>query len=472
MKVFIRKTGKLGVYAVALFLLLCLLLGLVKYTLPQSPIVLLFSGIILGILWYVRKSKVQVSISNKQFWMIVIMLLVSTFCVEAYVVNYAPFTWASDPQTCMKQAEYMLTTWALKPDFSDYFYLYPHNINIIVLLGILYKLLGDYTLVIYVFLLWVNISSLLACLTIRNITGNNGVSILVLLLLQIFCIFTTRTYMPYTSNLALLFPILLIYVYTTNLSIPKKAILIPLIAALGWQAKLTSMIAFIAIAVTEAIRYMMNSKLYTKKEIGIAIVSTIISFALCIGLKSISWNSLNYQQDDNRYKTFAYYLFLGQNTQSGGQWDAEYVSRGDLTAPSKERNTYYYSEAKRDFMERGFLGNIKFYTAKTTICWGCTYMDYTRFDGKDNNVVFMLRHCIWFFIYFCAMLSVFICRNRYNLAMILTLTGLMIYQFLAEGSFTFVIMFSPVIFAMAGITLSFYTRKNKNEEGFNTCSVL
>lgn len=450
----IRKTGSIGTYAVALFLLLCLLLGLAKYTLPQSPVVLLFSVVMLGVLWLVKKRALSEKISDNSFWITAIVLFVITFLTEAYIVNYAPFDWATDPRLCRENAEYMLSTWALKPELADYFYMYDHNINILTVLGALYRLLGDYTYVVYVFLIWVNISSLLACLTVRNITGNNFVSLLVFALLQVFCIFTTRTYMPYTSNLALLFPILMVYVYTTKLDSTYKAILIPFIAALGWQAKLTSLIAFIAIVIIEAVRYIQYDKIYTKKTVGIAITSTVISFVLCVGLKTALWNSLNYQQDDNRYKTFAYYLYLGQNTKAGGQWDAEYVNKGDLTAPSAERNAYYYSVAKQDFMDRGLLGNIKFYTAKTTICWGCTYMDYTKFNGEDCRWVFTLRHCIWFFVFACAMLSVFICRNKYNLAMLLTLTGLMIYQFLAEGSFTFVIMFSPIIFAMAGISMN------------------
>ena len=453
MNKFIRQAGKIGAYLVALFLLMCLLLALGKYTLPQSPIVLSFF-VVMTLLLFVARKKMWGDISNLCFWLCIVSLLMATFGIEAYIVNYVPFEWATDPKLCKELAEYMQTNWALKPESADYFYMYPHNINISVILALLYKLLGDYTLVIYAFLLWVNAASLLAALTVRNITGNNFASIVALALLQVFCIFTTRTYMPYTSNLALLFPILLIYIYTTKLSPTKKAILIPLLAAFGWQAKLTSLIAFIAIAIIEAVRYVLNRKLYSNKDVAVGIASTIISFALCAGLKTMSWNSLNYQQDDNRYKTFAYYLYLGQNTQSGGQWDADYVNKGDLTAPSAERDVYYYSIAKRDFAERGLLGNIKFYTAKTAICWGCTYMDYTRFGGKDLNWVFILRHCIWFFIFVCAMLSVFICRNRYNLAMMLTLTGLMIYQFLAEGSFTFIIMFSPIFFAMAGFTIA------------------
>lgn len=455
----IRKTGIIGAYVVALFLLLCLILGLAKYTMPQSPVVLLFSAVMLGVLWFVKKRTLSEKISDNSFWITAIVLFVITFFTEAYIVNYAPFDWATDPRLCKENAEYMLSTWALKPELADYFYMYDHNINILTVLGALYRLLGDYTYVVYVFLIWVNISSLLACLTVRNITGNNFVSLLVFALLQVFCIFTTRTYMPYTSNLALLFPILVIYVYSTKLDSTYKAILIPFIAALGWQAKLTSLIAFIAIAIIETMRYIQYSKKDTKKTVCIAVASTVISFVLCAGLKTALWNSLNYQQDDNRYKTFAYYLYLGQNTKAGGQWDAEYVNKGDLTAPSAERNAYYYSVAKQDFMDRGLLGNIKFYTAKTTICWGCTYMDYTKFNGEDCRWVFTLRHCIWFFVFACAMLSVFICRNRYNLAMLLTLTGLMIYQFLAEGSFTFVIMFSPIIFAMAGITMNKVCKK-------------
>ena len=453
MEKIIRKVGSVGTYCVASFLLLCLFAALAKYTMPQAPVVLSFSVVMTGVLWYVGK-KSLLKISDRHFWIGVLVLFFGTFFAEVYVLKELPFEWATDPKLCKSQAEYMLTTWALRPETADYFYMYEHNINIVVILASLYKLLGDYTLVVYVFLLWVNLSSLLACLTVRNITGNNGASLIVLLLLQVFCIFTTRTYMPYTSNLALLFPILLVYVYTSKLSTTKKAILIPLIATFGWQAKLTSLIAFMAIVIIEVIRYVLNRKLYTNREIGVALMSTALSFIFCAALQKAAWDSMDYQRNDNRYKDFAYYLYLGQNTQSGGQWDAEYVDKGDLTAPKAERDAYYYSVAKRDFKERGIMGNVKFYFAKTAICWGCTYMDYTRFDGKEAKWVFTLRHCVWFFVYICAMLSVFFCRKRHNMVMILTLTGLMLYQFLAEGSFTFVIMFSPIIFAMAGITMA------------------
>ena len=457
-----RNIGLIGAYLVTLFLLTSLVLALGKFTLPQSPIVLSFFVAMTLLLLAVRK-KMWRDIGNRSFWIYTLSILAITFGIESYIVNYLPFEWATDPELCKAQAEYMLTTWELKPETADYFYMYPYNINISVILALLYKLFGDYTLVIYVFLLWVNASSLLAALTVRNITGNNLASIVTLALLQIFCIFTTRTYMPYTSNLALLFPILLIYIYTTKLSSTKKAILVPLLAAFGWQAKLTSLIALIAIVVIEAVRYVLNRKLYSNKDVAVGIVSTILSLALCAGLKTVGWNSMNYQQDDNKVKGFAYYLYLGQNTKSGGQWDEEYVKNGTMIAPSVEREAFYYSVAKRDFMDRGIMDNVKFYVAKTAICWGCTYMDYTRFEGKDNRWVFTLRHCVWFFIFVCAMISIFVCRNRYNLTMMLTLIGVMFYLFLSEGSFTYVIMFSPIIFAMAGITMAKLTSCPKSQ---------
>lgn len=449
----IRRSGYIGACFVALFLLTCLLVGQVKYAMPQTLMVTGSSVFVIGALLYARKRSLSY-ISDRTFWIGVSFLLISAFCVEAYIVVSHPFDWATDPRLCREQAEYMLTTWGMSPDLSGYFAMYPHNINILIVLGALYRLFGDYTYVVYVFLVLVNLSSLFACLTVRNITKSNFASIVSLLLLQVFCIFTTRTYMPYTSNLALIFPILMIYVYTTKISTPQKAVFIPFIAAIGYQAKLTSLIAFIAIVVIEVIRYVINQKLYTKKDIGIAIASTILSFMLCAGLKAICWNEFGYQEDDNRVKGFTYFLYLGQNTQSGGQWDAEYVKNSEYIAPKAERDAYYASVIKRDITERGLLGNIKFYVAKTAICWGCTYQDYVKFDNQDKSWVFVLRHCIWFFVFTCAMLSVFACRNKYNLAMLLTLTGVMVYLFLSEGSFTYVIMFSPIVFAMAGITIS------------------
>ena len=452
-----RKVYHAGAYVVALFLLVCLLIGQAKYALQETPIVLIFCAVILGIFYCATKKKVV--LGNKGFWISVLTLLISTFVVEVYVVKELPFDWATDPRLCMEQAEYMLTTWGMSPDLSGYFAMYPHNINILIVLGALYRLFGDYTYVVYVFLVLVNLSSLFACFTVRNITKNNLAGVVSLLLLQVFCIFTTRTYMPYTSNLALIFPILMIYVYTTKISTTQKAIFIPLIAAIGYQAKLTSLIAFIAIVAIEVVRYLINKKLYTKKDIGIAIASTILLFVLCAGLKTICWKEFGYKEDDNRVKGFTYFLYLGQNTQSGGQWDAEYVKNSEYIAPKAERDAYYASVVKRDITERGVLGNVKFYIAKTAICWGCTYQDYTKFNNKDAWWIYTLRHCIWFFVFACAMLSVFACRNKYNLAMLLTLTGVMVYLFLSEGSFTYVIMFSPIVFAMAGITISKLCKK-------------
>ena len=96
----IRKTGIIGAYVVALFLLLCLILGLAKYTMPQSPVVLLFSAVMLGVLWFVKKRTLSEKISDNSFWITAIVLFVITFFTEAYIVNYAPFDWATDPRLC------------------------------------------------------------------------------------------------------------------------------------------------------------------------------------------------------------------------------------------------------------------------------------------------------------------------------------------------------------------------------------
>ena len=452
-----KRIGYVGVYVVALFLLACLLIGQMKYALPETPIVVAFSTLVLSSFYYWGKK--NVAISNKYFWISASTFLVLTFLVEVYVINALPFDWASDPRLCKEQAEYMLTTWSLKPELNVYFSMYPNNINILIILGALYRLFGDYNMVIYLFLVLVNLSSLCSSLIVRNITNNNFASLTSLLLLQVFCIFTTRTYMPYTSNLALIFPALMFYVYTSKLSKAGKTILIPIIAAIGWQAKVTSLIAFIAIIIVEGFRYVTYIYIYTKRDLIISVSSTLVAFSLLACVKSVCWNQFHYQIDESRAKGYVYFCYLGQNTQSGGQWDAEYVKKSEYVAPKAERDAYYLSIIKRDVKERGVLGNIKFYVAKTAICWGCTYQDYTRFDGKDNKWIFAFRHSIWFLVFACAVLSIFICRNKYNLAMMLTLAGVMCYLFLSEGSFTYVIMFSPIVFAMAGITFANISNK-------------
>ncbi len=70
---------------------------------------------------------------------------------------------------------------------------------------------------------------------------------------------------------------------------------------------------------------------------------------------------------------------LGQNNRTGGQWDEETSFHiGYYDGTKEERDEKFLSETYNNIIERGILGNIKFYIAKTVICWGCTNMDNLR----------------------------------------------------------------------------------------------
>ena len=459
---FIGSIAKYILYFASFLLLLCLNIGLFYYAIELAPIVLGVIAVIVGIVFYFRGIKLP-EISDRNFWKIIVLLIFTTFIIEIIIINNFPFQWATDPQICRSQAIYMNENYGLMPQFAEYFYQYPNNINLIIVLGALYKLFGDYSYVTYFFILLVNLSSLFACMTVRNITKNNFVSIIVLLFLQLFAILTTRTYMPYTSNLAILFPILTTYLYTSNLSTKKKIIIIPMVAVLGYQAKLTCLISFIALLLVESIRFIKNRRNYDFKNVGLSILSVVFFFGIFTGLKNYSWDNLGYSIDDTKSRGFAYFLFLGHNPNTGGQWDAIYVKLGDYKGTKSERDSYFYDITQKNIRERGFVGNVKFYLAKTTMAWGCTKMDYIQLNKAFDNVIYGVRHFIWYLFFFIAMLAVFLVKDKGVYMIMLTCVGVMIYLWLSECSFTYVIMFSPMIFALSGVTLDKFFKCKKNQ---------
>lgn len=460
MNILLKIFCKYGSYIFAIYMLLCLNIGLLYYALPCVLIVFGFAVIAVFSIYLLCKKRIP-QFDNNSFRLICSAVILSTFIIELIIANCYPFQWASDPIICKGQAIYMAESWKLKPETSGYFYDYPNNVNLIIILGWLYRLFENYSYVIAIFLILVNLSSLFACLTVRNITNNNFVSIITLIVLQLFAISTTRTYMPYTSNLTILFPILTVYLYTSNFNTITKILLIPLVAAIGYQAKLTCLISFIALVFIEIIRYLTNRGSYSNKGILLSILSVIVSFGLLSGIKNYAWNSIGYQQDENRARDFAYFIFLGHNTNSGGQWDAEYVKLGEMKGTKTERDSFFYSVTKKNIQDRGIVGNIKFYISKTVISWGCTKMDYIQLNKGFDKFIYTLRLCIWYIVLTLAMLSVFFVRNRYTSMMLLTSVGVVLYLWLSECSFTYVIMFTPMVFALAGIGSYFVFKKQK-----------
>ena len=97
------------------------------------------------------------------------------------------------------------------------------------------------------------------------------------------------------------------------------------------------------------------------------------------------------------------------------------------------------------------------------MAWGCTKMDYIQLNKAFDNVIYGVRHFIWYLFFFIAMLAVFLVKDKGVYMIMLTCVGVMIYLWLSECSFTYVIMFSPMIFALSGVTLDKFFKCKKNQ---------
>ena len=378
-----------------------------------------------------------------------------TFGIELNIMHTQMPPIVLDFEIVKLQTEWYASHGSIDENIREYFSVFPNNINIFIIFSVIYKLLGSYTGVIVFVILCSNISSILTALSIKHLTHNNHASLFVFVLMELLMAFTTRTYWPYTSNPGVLLIILTFYLYVCRLSKIWKCILIPFVASVALMIKLTAIIPFIAIVMVESLRIIKNYHKESMKYIAVSVFFTCLFFGSTKMCETYLWNKAGYTYDEEKYRGFWYFTCLGQYTESSGQWHSYVFNElGNYKGSKEERDNFYKQYTIKQVVDRGVVGNVKFYIAKSTAGWGSTNLDLVEINGKGVLCHFV-RHSIWYSLMMLMSLAIFLNRrkDKYIHVAYLTISGVLLYLLISEIQFAYVWMYCPILFVLSGVSV-------------------
>ena len=399
------------------------------------------------------KSCVDIS-PVKYYWGMICVFILSLVAM-AIVIKNVELPYYSDFIIAREQAIYFADHDAISPTYTKYFHAFPFNINTVVFLGWLYKLTGNYHYVELITATIVNFSAIVTGLTIKNIAKNNILSLIVTIAYEFYSLFCMKTYMPYTSNLVVIFPILIMFLYTLDAPKSLRIILITIVAFIGYNIKITAMIPYIGIMIVEAI-FCFNKKDF--KSIGIAGISCVICFVGASLYTSSIQKKIDFVRDSSIEHNIIYYLAMGQNNEYGGQYYLPIAIIGDQYRPKEERDRLFFNMALNEVKERNVIGQVKFFVSKIAICWGEVHQDHLKFCQFDK-ILLAIRHLFWYLALLLMTIGVFLTKEKKYFAMLLGLGGVVVYLYLSEAGARYVIMYSPIVFAMVGWTMTKLKKK-------------
>lgn len=440
-----------------LFFFICMNMGFVKYNdnILVGSILLFTLGTLLCIWKF--KDDINKPLSQKTYFISLWGVFIVSFIIQTLVCLYVPLAYYSDFIKVRDQAIYMASDYSIIPQYDFYFHSYPYQLSIVVIINFLYELLGSYKGVEIVTTLLVNISAILAGLTTCNITGNRRVSILVAIMFEVFSTFCLKTYMPYSANLGMIFPILIFFIYTTRMNRIWKVVCIALAVAIGYRVKMTTIIPFIAMVMFGGYKLL---KEHDFKTVIIGFVSLLTFSYTLSSIHSCMLEKMHFVNDEKINHGFIYYVAMGQNNHTGGQYNHDLSVLADRPFPSKEvRDKYFLNMALQSVNERSVIGQLKFFVAKIAFCWGETYIDHLYFCKWDKFFL-IIKHYTWYLAMTLMVIGTFFIRDRRYYMQLLGIWGVIAYLYLSEAGARYVLMYMPLVYVMAGWSVSGYRKKN------------
>ena len=450
-----RGLQKIFIPSMILFSI-CMNLGFIKYN-DVITIVSIFglTGLsLIGIWRYCKTCSSDITRETYKWWLIGVFFVF--FIFQTLICLYVPLNYYSDFIIVREQAMHMARDYSLMPNFDVYFHSYPFQMDIVFIISALYSILGSYTGVEIFTSQLVNVSAILVAMTIYNITGNRRISVVWAIMFDVFSTFCLKTYMPYTANIGMIFPILMLYVYTLRINRILRIILLALVVAVGYRVKMTTIIPFIAMVIFGTYTLLKDRDIKTAM---VGIVSFLM-FSISITMVHNSLlNKVGFVNDDRIEHSLSFYLAMGQNNATGGQFSPEIAAMGDnIDFPSKEaRDKYFLDIAKKNFCERSIIDHVKFFAAKIGFCWGETYIDHLYFC-KWDKLLLILKHYTWYLAMTLMVIGTFFIRDKRYYMLQLGIWGAIAYLYLSEAGARYVLLYMPLVYVMAGWAILEYKR--------------
>lgn len=456
-------------------------------------IAFLIVGIVLGITGIFHK-KIRQSLKINSTLMIILISVIFLFIQILLMYSYY-FRTGWDSFSVIEAADLLSENMKLESWINDYFSYYPNNLFITILFSkiILFcKNIGlakfSYFIILVVQAMLNVLTGVLIFKTVSKLTCSIKISIFGYLFYIVLVGLSPWVSIPYSDSMALVFPILMFYIYI-NLENEKynniKIFCLISLAVLGYMLKPQTAIIFISILLISMLcikNYSFSKKL---KNIFIGFMSIFISYSVVNVLIDNENITLNRELEIS----YIHFVKMGLNNITDGGYLSEDVQKSMAFGTSIERKEENIQKIKERLEEYGWIGLLRHQTKKTivnyndgTFAWGLEgnfYLGVHEGEGKLKNWVISVYYesgsryyifkyitqGVWLVLLSFLPLNILIKREKMNnniRVLFLSLIGLFIFESIFEARARYLYTYVPLFIVSAMLGLRELENRVKN----------
>lgn len=373
-----------------------------------------------------------------------------------------------------------------------YFRTSPNNVNITIVLSLLYRLFPTERSVIWISALLTNASVVLTSLGVYNVTKREGLAVMVAVIGEVLMGLTWRSFVVYTDNYGMFFAALMLWIYTTRIKPEIKVPLIVLFAVCGTYIKTTHLVLLVAFAAYGLVKWLKtDGHRLNYRRMALYTGCTVALLGLMLVLQGPIRESCGFKP--GKYPKGWQYLFMvGQDDETiGTAGGSNGKIRKNLIKKyrdiDKVNDTMLQKGIDR-IKNRGVAGNIAFYEKKLVVAYNDGTFSINQparmfkmektflyelyiLKGRYYQIGATIFQILWDAVLLVLIVYAFwrACRHRYrrqrggigrgdgqdsygiiNLLMI-SMLGVTLYLMLLEGRAKYLIMFLPVYLMAFGL---------------------
>lgn len=462
---------------------------------PNVVWLIAFFVILLLCLFFLRKRDEADSKFPKVFLIVATVLLLIVQMVVVYTTYFAA---GNDAGIVALGAKYFVE--GTDHEFYNlrYFQYAPNNLYIYAIYIIVYRIselinINANLLLAIISALFANASVLLSSLCVWEITKKRSYVYFSFVTGSLLFALQSWVVVPYTDSLSIVFPILTLYIYLRMRdwkgNVILKWLIISIVPMLSYSLKALNIIIIIAILISAFLH-----KKEGLKKVLMSLAGVMVAFLIGFLLHFCIEKAVGVTPDDNKKLDISWYLLLGSNYESYGQFNfGDYnliFSDDELEVRSSEA----LECVKERIVDMGILGIARHWVNEShvffndpTFGWGVAdrTFDYipekegklpqfirdfyypaagygfvmnNQVEGYGNNywIYIVFRQIIWIPIISLMLFYFIFKRNKEEVAGILSLTfvGIFLFSMLFETSSRLLISYLPIFAVISVLGLS------------------
>ncbi len=289
---------------------------------------------------------------------------------------------------------------------TAYYQLCPNNIMIYTIMIVVSKLciyanIDAYVALVVLSVVGVDIAIYVMTLVIYKLTDSDGLTLIAYIIAVILVALSGWASVPYTDSLSILFPILTLYIFLhmrdKDINLGLKMLAVGIIPVMTYKLKALNIIILIAICCTLII---IDVKKIRKLDWLSGLVAILVLGLIYVGGNKLMEASIDYVPDKDVELSLEWYLLLGSNPNSMGQWSYEDYQLAVLDKLGyEERQKACYDVISSRYEEMGFTGLITHLNNKNQLFYndpgfgyGLTRGSIRSFPERDSKLATFLRN--------------------------------------------------------------------------------